>query len=301
MQFSFPYLLPGEMPIDSLEAYDTARTALDAVERKKELLRQPRGKENPQLATEYDLARAEEERLRYSLYRRLPLVLISRCPFCNQPMWSGVSTFSLNDSFWYRGYSSGRDEVKPEFRCPHLFCVDGALNLNGYQPTEQFGAHVTHPEDIYMAAEIPFVKPRVLNLPTMVAVVHRFSVAEKYTAYPIVYFVEQAPDQHEFCIGWARTEYFDSIKGGNGFTISAKRSDKLDFGLDKWVRRNKLFWLDPNSEDHPLVKGLPDVFPFGSESGRENPYRISHGKIIELPYARDERPTYYMEDPWGPG
>ena len=168
---------------------------------------------NPITSTEDFLdrrARASKARNWHDFSRSLPHILISRCPYCNQDVWMEAGLiFSLTDNFWFRAYSDGRgDIVTPDSLCKHLFCVDGALNLNGNQPTEAKKWHdVSYGNDwdyIWIASEVPFVKPRVMKLPTMLTVIHSFPVANgKYTAYPIVYFAEQRPDETEYCIAWA--------------------------------------------------------------------------------------------------
>jgi hypothetical protein len=100
----------------------------------------------------------------FNFRKRLPYVLVSRCPYCDAPVWEQVGVFSLADPYWFNSGGSGRvGSEELGTLCPHLFCVDGALNLNGHQPTEA----VHGAAKITMAAEVPFVKPRVLNLPTM--------------------------------------------------------------------------------------------------------------------------------------
>ncbi len=100
-----------------------------------------------------------------------------------------------------------------------------------------------------MAAEVPFVKPRGLSLPGMVAVIHSLPVAERYTAYPIVYFTEQQPPQREFCIPWARIEYVARDRNHPEVTITGRRSDDQDYDLVRWIEQGKLYWLDPENEE----------------------------------------------------
>ncbi len=298
-------LPPDEEPITSVAQYLAARRQCDELSLKLHAVQlemkkqREQGKEpDPQLFDEFHMLDIQERRIRRGFSRRLPLVLISRCPYCGMAVWMKVGTFSLADEFWYREDSDGRDDVPEESRCSHLFCVDGALNLNGYQPIE---AHapitVVTPQTIPMAAEVPFVKPRVLNLPTMVAVIHSFPVAEKYTAYPVVYFAQRQPPQEEYCIGWARQEYLDHDREhGNGVVIIGKRTDAQDYELEKWVRRGKLFWLDPAKDEHLLVRGPAESFPYGDVAGRRNPYAIKDGDLQDLPNpSKDEEPRNRLE------
>jgi hypothetical protein len=308
MKLRFLGLTEGDKPIASVEAYLEARGQSDDLSRQAHALqleikrqREAGQEPNPQLFKELNILWSQEDQVRYAFWGRQPDVLISRCPYCETLIWMRVGIFSLMDEFWYRTESDGREEVSKDSRCPHLFCVDGALNLNGYQPIEaERPITVVTNDTIWMAAEIPFVKPRVLNLPTMVAVIHSFPVAEKYTAYPIVYFTEQQPSQYEFCIAWARTEYVDHTgetgPGGGQVVMIGKRSDAQDYELEKWVEQGKLFWLDPEDEEHPLMRGSVTAFLYGNISGRKHPYTIKNGRARNLRNrTTDSQPRVRME------
>lgn len=229
----------------------------------------------------------------FNFRSRLPYVLVSRCPFCATPVWELVGIFSLQDPAWFCAEGSGRDG--PEelgTLCPHLFCVDGALNLNGQQPTEAVYAD----RKITMAAEVPFVKPRVLNLPTMVAVVHSLPVADRYTAYPITYFCEQQPEQKAFCIPWSRVAYFDSEWTFPEATYTGRRSDIQDYDLAPWIERGQLFWLGPDEEDCPVVRGPVEAFPYHDLPGRRQPYYINkQGRILDRKPPTGGRPRISRE------
>jgi len=305
MKLWFSGLRPGEEPITSIAEYMQARHQLDAlieqihqIQMANVRLRDMGKEPDPRSFEELEHLFSETNQIRYAFIRRQPLVLVSRCPYCETSVWIKVGIFGLMDDFWYFDYSDGRNEVPERFQCPHLFCVDGALNLNGHQPTDAYAPPtVAINTTIRMAAQVPFLKPRVLHLPTMVAVVHSFPVAEKYTAYPIVYFAEQMPPQAEYCIGWARHEYVDHYRGGPpGAAVTGRRTDAQDYQLSKWVEWGKLFWLDPEDKEHPLVRGPVAAFPYGNVSGRRNPYTIKDGRVHNLPNpTKDGEPKERIE------
>jgi hypothetical protein len=257
---------------------------------------------DPNLNNELESIRTQWKELNSKIPGPLE-VLVSRCPYCSQEIWMEVGIFSLTDAFWYREDSNGRDEVSKDSRCLHLFCVDGALNLNGYQPTEVQDEDTYTNYTIRMAAEVPFVKPRVLSLPMMIAVIHSFPVAEKYTAYPIVYFAETQPSDYEFCMPWARIEQVSSEEinapsvGINGIAYYGKRSDVQDYELEKWIRQEKLYWLDPNIDEHPLVHGHVEKFPYSNVTGRRNPYTIKNGRVRDRQNPkRDSQPSFRRDE-----
>ncbi len=305
MKLRFSNLRPGEEPITLVAEYMEMQQQYDVL--KKQLgntyqaIRQQRGRgEDPDLKLVEESKRLKKHTLQvmYKFGRCQPFVLISRCPYCEAPIWTKVGVFSLMDKFWYFKDDCGRDWVLDEFPCPHLFCVDGALNLNGHEPTEVQSSGLNSVNDtIWMAAEVPFVKPRVLKMRTMVAVVNSFPVAEKYTAYPIAYFTKRQPAQEKFCIGWARQAYFDRCKPREAKTVfTGKRQDVQDYELEKWIERKKLFWLDPDDEEHPLVRGPVEAFPYGNVAGRRNPYTIKDGQVNDLPNpTKDTKPTFKYE------
>lgn len=254
-----------------------------------------------ELLDELESARAGRKKLfsQYPDHERLPEIMVSHCPYCNQEIWMWVDVFALDRQYWHRK-KGGLHDVG-EDRCPHLFCVDGALNLNGHQPKEVQADptdNLTN-DRIRMAAEVPFVKPRVLNLPSMVAVIYQFPVAQKYTAYPIAYFAERQPDEDEFCLFWARTE-FESVRAFDGdqgqITMTGKRRDIQDYELEKWVKQGKVLWLDPDDEDHPVVRGPAEAFPYYHLPGRRHPYTIKNGRVQNLLNpTKDTKPTIDIE------
>jgi hypothetical protein len=75
-----------------------------------------------------------------------------------------------------------------------------------------------------------------------------------------------------------------------------RRTDAQDYELEKWVKRDKLFWLDPADDEHPLVRGPVEAFPFGNVAGRRHPYIIEDGTVRDLPNpVKDEKPKNRVE------
>jgi len=304
MKLYNPNLLSGENSINSLTEYLEMRNFLETFTSQRDALRikiteqEDEGQDVDELYEKLNRLLSEKDQVMYEFFKRKPYVLVSRCPYCEALVWQQVGIFSLTDEFWCNESGYGQEYVLEESCCPHLFCVDGALNLNGHQPAEAHSPSTVVTNDkIWMAAEVPFVKPRVLNLSTMVAVIHSLPIAEKYTAYPIVYFAEQQPGQGEFCIGWARTEYLERDKESEGRAmIIAKRSDAQDYELENWVRQGKLFWLDFKDEEYYLVRGPGEEFPYGNIVGRRHPYTIKYGHVYNLRNrTKDSRPQVRME------
>lgn len=226
--------------------------------------------------------------------RRLPYVLISICPFCGREIWQKAMVFSLKDDFWYLTYTDGKD-VHESSLCPHLFCVDGALNLNGHIPTEVTGAVfslISGNSVVHMAAEVPFIKPRVLNLPTITAVLHSLPVADKYTAYPIVYFAEEQPRIFEhFCIPWGRVEM---VVHDPNYVTTYRRQDVQVYELTEWVAQGKILWVNPDNETE-LLSAPNYHFPYVGVNGRCHPYLIENGQVQDLPDPVETAPIVETE------
>lgn len=212
-----------------------------------------------------------------------PDVLVAVCPYCARKIWARIKhgIFTLNASYWVMEYDDGKI-VTDDSKCGHLYVVDGALNLNNAPVPETIKPYSFIRTKIYMGAEVPFIKPRVLSKEGVIAVVHSISVAEKYTGYPITYFTKSPISQREFTTGWAREEYCarDEIVGEA--TFSGKRSEPQDYDLEKWVKQNKLRWLVETNNEFDLNTDS-DIFPYYNIEGRKNPYQIQNGKVIDLP------------------
>lgn len=214
-----------------------------------------------------------------------PWVLVSRCPYCNKPTKQLASVISLREKVWYQKYGdgcSGSDDIRG---CQHLFCLDGALNLHGHQPTE-----TCHPAPgsfnnrITMAAEVPFVKPRVLNLPSMVAVIHSLPIADRYTVYWVAYFTQEMPPIKDFCVPFARIGYVEIERHHDeDYAVEGTRSDAQEYNLIPWIEQEKLFWIDPNDETNSIVRGKATDFPYHNISGRRHPYYTENGQVFDLP------------------
>jgi hypothetical protein len=244
-------------------------------------------KQSPQAELLWEQVQAAERRVFY------PWVLVSRCPYCNKPVRQFASVISLQERVWYQRYGDGRSGNDDIRGCQHLLCLDGALSLHGNQPTETrqpapdaFNTRIT------MAAEVPFVKPRVLNLPTMVAVIHSLPVAERYTVYWMAYFAQQRPPRNEFCVPFARIGYteIEDTDYGEDYTIEGTRSDAQEYDLTEWIEQGKIFWIDPNDETNPIVRGCAAHFPYHNISGRRHPYYIEQGQVYDLPDPQQGSP-----------
>lgn len=221
-------------------------------------------------------------------FRRLiavpsPDVLVAVCPYCERKVWARIKhgVFTLNASFWVMEYDDGKT-VTDDSKCGHLYALDGALNLNENPVPEKIKAFSFIRHKIYMGAEIPFIKPRILEREGVIAVVSSVSIAEKYTGYPITYFSDRFIPQKDFMTGWAREEYCARDEMVSSATFKGERREPQEYDLSGWISRRKLRWILKKNNDIVLNSEY-DPYPYAGLKGRQNPYIIENGKVTDLP------------------
>lgn len=253
--------------------------------------------EHIELATkEAQRALAAYRELRTTYNRLRPLVKTAICPYCQTEVWQKVGLFSLADEMWYYHESNGVD-VARQFICDHLFCIAGALTLNGRQPTEQYASPTAYGRYLRMAAGVPFVIPRLLNLGAT-AVIHAIPVADHYTAFPISYFAPTPIAEHQhFIIPW-RAERFSGMhphRSGRYIGFTGTRSDKQEYDLTAAIAAKQLYWLDPHTGSE-LITAAVDAFPYYGVNGRHHPYIIEEGQVKDLPDPHITPPHIQLGD-----
>ncbi len=220
-----------------------------------------------------------------------PHVRIAICPYCKKEVWLRMGLFSLSDPFWYKQIDI-RQDVPHYARCQHLFCITGALGLNGNQPTEQYAPPQAEKPLLYMAAEVPFVLPRLLDL-GCTAVLHAIPVSPSYTAYPITYFTSTPLAEFEhFCLPWGSQQFRGRVEpyvGAASFT--GTRSDVQIYDLSEALANEQLLWLD-GQDTGKLVGMKQSCYPYEGVNGRHHPYTIENGIIQDLPNPQPSPPIY---------
>lgn len=208
--------------------------------------------------------RLELDQLRKVYIERLPILFVSLCPYCQQPLLRRFDPQSLNGSWWSPLWHHPNEPL----HCKHFFVMTGALNLNGFEPTE-----VESKDGIYPGPELPFVIPRLLNYADMVAVIYSIKVANKYTGFPIVYFGLNLPPATELTQAWGRTRY----AYGNDQFSWLSREEEYDFEVYKWIKARKVYWIE--GFEPTLITGEADRYPFLHLRGRRSFYFIRKGRV----------------------
>jgi hypothetical protein len=192
------------------------------------------------------LATAEVAEREY--FARLPLVTMSCCPFDGRPLIRTFDPYGC-DGLWWR--SDAQPAEVPS--CPHFCVLLGAVHCAGNAP--EAGDFEVHP-----GPQVPYVVPRLLAYPTMVAVISHIQMANGYRAYPVAYFAAQRPPPQELTAGWARTNYvYTTQLSQDGWRIP---NDPWDFDLLPWLRQGKIRWCPVGSENSVLSTALPETCPY---------------------------------------
>lgn len=197
---------------------------------------------------------------------RLPRVAMGVCPITRQPLLSSFDPYGLDGPWWWKDRPFEIDEAKPP---PTFRVLLGALALRGRIP-EEVG------DEVIPGPGVPFVVPRLMALPGMVAVISSLELATGDTAYPVSYWSTMeiaAEDLHQ---PWLRPQqWIDGDDGSQSWMIA---NDPWDFDLSAWIAADKLLWIDPGGKD-----------VVGRASGRACPYADLQGDRLPQSLAGGER------------
>lgn len=192
------------------------------------------------------LAQAEEYlqsavALEQRYFQRLPRLAMASCPFDGKALYRSFDPYGL-DGLWWRS-----DATPPESTpCTHFCFVAGGI-APGDAPLRA-GEFEVAP-----GPEVPFVIPRVLQLPGMVAVVSEIEMADGARAFPISYFAEKRPPPRKWAASWRRRYY--SYVGQLGETGWRTDDESWDFDLLPWLEAGRLRWCSPR--DEPVLSQEP--------------------------------------------
>ncbi len=187
-------------------------------------------------------------------FDRLPRIPLSCCPYDHKPLVRTFDPYGLDGPWWE---PDATPEESPP--CTHFCVLRGALNYNGNRPVA--GRREVHP-----GPEVPYVIPRLLEMPGMVAVIGRVEMANGYIAYPIAYFAEKRPPVQELVPDWPRTILtYETQLGERGWKTD---EDPWDFDLKPWLQSGKLKWCPPDSGNTTISDEPPEKCPYLDLPGR---------------------------------
>ncbi len=224
---------------------------------------------------------AERARIKDAYYRalgeyydRLPRVLMSVCPFTNKPLRRAFDPFGLDGPWWHKARMGHPDEPA----APSTFKVLlGAVDFGPRIPAEAIAEVIPGPD-------VPFVVPRLLRLPGMVAVIHRLALDTGELAYPIAYFSEEDIGPERLHQPWLRQDlWFKTEAGDSSWLIS---NDEWDFDLDPYIAIGKVWWVDERGRSPIAVTASSGArCPYVGLPGDRRPQSIAEGEreLIEPP------------------
>jgi hypothetical protein len=215
---------------------------------------------------------------------RLPRIVFSACPFTGEPLKHSFDPWGLDGPWWHMD----REVEIEEPKAPAAFkALLGAVALRGRKPREAR-------DPVLAGPDVPFVVPRLLGLPGMVAVVSCVELATGDLAYPVAYYsTEEIPQRrlHQF---WLQQEHWFELEGGKSGWLIA--NDVWDFDLLPWIQSGKLRWIAPGDPEARVVDGrVNGACPFVGLPGERLPQSIAAGErsVLELP---DGTPINPFED-----
>ena len=178
----------------------------------------------------------------------IPMISLSRCPFCNAELRHPFDPVDLN-GFWWMDRTQ-RPCEEPE-TCGHFNLLLGAVNLNGLPP--QGGPFECRP-----GPDVPYVIPRILEMTTMLAVISSIAMHCGYTAYPVAYYSQILPASGSLTQTWAQAEYYFTLENGTtGWNVVF---DSYDFDLRPWLQAGKIRWIQGGRLNPEVAK--PEACPF---------------------------------------
>jgi hypothetical protein len=219
--------------------------------------------------------------LRESYYRalaeyadRLPRIQFSTCPFTNDPFKHSFDPWGFDGPWWHMD----REVEIEEPKAPETFRVMlGAVSLRTREPRETR-------DPVLAGPDVPFVVPRLLELPGMVAVVSRLDLATGDTAFPVVYFSQEKIQPNLLHQPWLEQDlWFETEDGKSAWLIA---NDIWDFDLKPWIKAGKVRWIVPGDATGRIVDGREgEPCPFVDLPGERLPQSFAAGgrSVLELP------------------
>ncbi len=199
-------------------------------------------------------------------WKWIPDIPLSQCPFCNTKLYYPFDPIDLKGFWWMDRTQIG---FKKPRSCEHFNLLLGAVNLNNFPPKS--GPFESRP-----GPDVPYVIPRILEMPTMVAVISSIEMHCGYTAYPIAYYSQIPPAAGSLTQTWARKEYYFTLDNGeSGWDIV---SDSYDFDLLPWLEADKINLF----QDERIITKKNDLkeYPFMNVKGSRKSQCIIGDKQI---------------------
>jgi hypothetical protein len=213
-------------------------------------------------------------------FEGLPRVVMSTCPHCAGRLERAFDPFDLDGDWW-----QGARHERPS-HCRHYTFLRGAVRFAG-------GPLPTPPSAGTARAgpEVPYVIPRLLEQPTMIAVIGELPMDPGWTAYTVAYFAKRRPRTAKgFSGDWAaRTARHRSETTRK--TEERYASEPWDFDLQPWIDRGRLRWCLQGSANRILAEAGARGCPYVRLVGERRPLELDPnvpGQRIAVPHGEAE-------------
>lgn len=244
-----------------------------------------RAKEKGTFEEETRRLRATAEGALRAYFRALPLVPMSRCPICRTRFAHCFDLFGFSGFWWHEDLQPSKLRSQA---CAHFGVLQGAVRLA--RDANVRIRWVTGKEKYIVEARIgpdaPFVIPRVLDQPGIVAVVSSIEMKDGHLAFPVVYFIQGPLRGHLLTHAWRQVSYGWSEGGGHAWRVD---TDPWDFDLEPWIQRDKLLWIEPGDARWQLrTSRSRKRCPFlGLDGPRQEQFVTGKG-VVRLPTPDNE-------------
>jgi hypothetical protein len=161
----------------------------------------------------------------------LPRITVSACPFCGAALERAFDPWGLDGPWWGKTAVCKFDEPPA---CEHFQVLLGAVTVDpAGVPARLVMSGMPGPE-------VPFVVPRLMDLPGMLAVVGKLEMVCSGPAYPIAFFSTEEIHPGSLHQEWRRTDmWYD--RGGH--RLWSVKNDVWDFDLQPFVDDDRLRWV----------------------------------------------------------
>lgn len=223
--------------------------------------------DSPSLRQQLQARRAELRETYLSLLHRVP---VARCPYTDVVVERTIDDVDL-DGLWWEARAPSRPPVEP---APATFIgVTGAVRLG--EPVA-WAPFLAKP-----GPEVPYVRPELLQIEGVVAVVSRVRIGP-HTGYPVSYFLDPGrgavPD--ELRVNEWGSERFRAQSPDGAWRWGSELDDenRFDYELGPWLERGALQWIEPDAGDFGLRTGVEGC-PYLDLDGHRAVTRIEEGDV----------------------
>jgi hypothetical protein len=205
-------------------------------------------------------------------YRQgLPHVTMSVCPFCAAAFVHTFDPYDMDGQFWRAAVPKSYEPTP----CDHLCFFRGAVHLGEHRAPR--GPRMGY---VYPGPEVPYVIPKQLDLPGVIAVIGELAMEPGWQAYTIAYFANPKPAAELLTHNWCETMY-SYLSSRTGDPENDYPNDPWDFELAPWIARGKLLWCVPGSGNATLADPKT-ACPYLNLPGRREALQVAKDYVVTV-------------------